>query len=85
MLAYKSWLSNTTVCYTQLRDGNMNNIPSAFTHSVFSEVDEIDPLELVGNARLALHHHMAPAGSLDEPDQEAQTLSEELNRVDGKG
>ena len=34
----------------------------------FHEVDGIDPLELVGNARLALHHHMAPAGSLEESE-----------------
>lgn len=34
----------------------------------FREVDGIDPLELVGNARLALHHHMAPAGSLEESE-----------------
>lgn len=28
---------------------------------VFEPSEEIDPLELVGNASLALHHHMAPA------------------------
>ena len=29
---------------------------------------DIDPLKLVGNARLALHHHMAPATSDAESD-----------------
>ena len=28
---------------------------------VFEPSDDVDPLELVGNASLALHHHMAPA------------------------
>ncbi len=30
--------------------------------------EDIDPLKLVGNARLALHHHMAPATSNAESD-----------------
>ncbi len=30
--------------------------------------EDIDPLKLVGNARLALHHHMAPATSETDPD-----------------
>ena len=30
--------------------------------------EDIDPLKLVGNARLALHHHMAPAISDAESD-----------------
>ena len=30
--------------------------------------EDIDPLKLVGNARLALHHHMAPATSDTESD-----------------
>ena len=33
--------------------------------------DDIDPLKLVGNARLALHHHMAPATSDAESDSGA--------------
>ena len=36
------------------------------THVTVDE--DIDPLELVGNARLALHHHMAPAASGTESD-----------------
>ena len=27
----------------------------------YEPVDDVDPLELIGNAHLALHHHMAPA------------------------
>lgn len=38
-------------------------------HVTFDE--DIDPLKLVGNARLALHHHMAPAMSDAEPDSAA--------------
>lgn len=33
--------------------------------------DDIDPLKLVGNARLALHHHMAPATGDAESDSAA--------------
>ena len=29
---------------------------------------DIDPLKLIGNARLALHHHMAPAKTDAESD-----------------
>lgn len=36
------------------------------THALLDE--EIDPLKLVGNARLALHHHMAPATGDAEPN-----------------
>ena len=36
------------------------------THVILDK--DIDPLKLVGNARLALHHHMAPATSDTEPD-----------------
>ena len=38
-------------------------------HATFDE--DINPLKLVGNARLALHHHMAPATSDTEPAADA--------------
>lgn len=38
----------------------------------FREVDDLDPLELVGNAHLALHHHMAPASALEDSDSEEE-------------
>lgn len=38
----------------------------------FREVDDLDPLELVGNAHLALHHHMAPARALEDSDFEEE-------------
>ena len=38
----------------------------------FREVEDLDPLELVGNAHLALHHHMAPASALEDSDFEEE-------------
>ena len=38
----------------------------------FREVEDLDPLELVGNAHLALHHHMAPASALEDADFEEE-------------
>lgn len=40
--------------------------PSGNTELSYNPADDVDPLELIGNAHLALHHHMAPAdGSFD--------------------
>ena len=62
----------------------MSKIINTATSPIFREVEDIDPLKLVGNARLALHHHMAPAGALDEHNQEAQTHCNESREVNEK-
>lgn len=47
-------------------------IPTDSESYEFREVDDLDPLELVGNAHLALHHHMAPASALEDSDFEEE-------------
>ncbi len=56
-------------------DQNINKlqeIPTDLESYEFREVDDLDPLELVGNAHLALHHHMAPASALEDSDLEEE-------------
>ena len=56
-------------------DQNINKlqeIPTDLESYEFREVDDLDPLELVGNAHLALHHHMAPASALEDSDFEEE-------------
>lgn len=56
-------------------DQNINRlqeIPTDLESYEFREVDDLDPLELVGNAHLALHHHMAPASALEDSDFEEE-------------
>lgn len=56
-------------------DQNINKpqeTPTDLESYEFREVDDLDPLELVGNAHLALHHHMAPASALEDSDFEEE-------------
>lgn len=53
-------------------DKDIQEIPTNSEPYEFREVDDLDPLELVGNAHLALHHHMAPASALEEIDFEEE-------------
>lgn len=53
-------------------DKDIQEIPTNSEPYEFREVDDLDPLELVGNAHLALHHHMAPASALEEFDFEEE-------------
>lgn len=47
-----------------------NNVELDYT---FKPAEDVEPLELVGNASLALHHHMAPAdGVLDLDSDDAE-------------
>lgn len=41
----------------------------------FDFVDEVDPMDLVGNAYLELHHHMAPAGGWVDTDWESEGVA----------